>query len=137
MPTGESLPDLTALADGPLAEMAAHHGVTVAEVRRRVTAQPKPVDHDAVVDLYISGLTAQEVALRLGCAVTTVRRHVRDVGVGRRVRPFDIDDIARRYSAGQSLAEIAAAVGSGNGAVGKALQRAGVPRRPRTMRYRE
>jgi hypothetical protein len=135
-------PDPFDLEDGRLDELAARHGLTIAEMRRMTRRLPKgedrparPVyDHQAIVDLYLTGLTTERVAQQIGCSVKTVRRQVREARVSR-ARRLDIDDIARRYQAGQSTIEIGAAIGSSTGAVSNAMRRAGIPGRPRTTRY--
>jgi hypothetical protein len=123
-----------ALPDGRLDEVAAHHGLTIAEVRRMRRRLPKgqdrparPVyDHRAIVDLYCTGLTTEQVALQIGCSVKTVRRQVRRAGVGR-VRRLDVDDIARRYQAGAVHDRDRGNDRVGHEAVSNAMQRARDP----------
>jgi hypothetical protein len=153
VPPADRLPAPSTLGDGRLDELAARHGVTIAEVRRMVGPQrierrvaATVVDTEEAVDPSQAGTleTAAEepaalddgrlaeLAASLGVTVGDVRRMVelaprRD---GRYRGRLDVDEVRRRYEAGESLAGIGAAMGASDTTVRHAMARVGIPTRP-------
>jgi hypothetical protein len=155
VPTAHSLPNPSTLEEGRLDELAARHGVTIAEVRRLMGAEQieRPrvaavVDNDGVLgpseaggppmiiaeDLFaLDAGRLEELAATLSVTVGDVRRMIGVAGP-RRDGPYggrlDVHEIRRRYEAGESLAEIGAAMGASDTTVRNAMVRAGIPTRP-------
>jgi hypothetical protein len=94
VPVADPFPDPSSLEDGRLDELAARYGVRIATVRRWATIDRRPVDHDAIIELYVSGLTGEEVARHAAPIPTDpgqagARRSAQDTtpdGVSRTVR---------------------------------------------------
>jgi hypothetical protein len=153
--TGETLPDLSTIDDGRLDELAARHGVTVADVRRSMgpqqtgrsgnaaegsatpiaaedpvdpRAQARAVASEAPSDLEDGRL--EDLAASLGLAIGDVRRMIEGGRPRRQWRHLDVEEIRRRYEAGASLAAVGAAMGVSYTAVRSAMIKAGIPRRP-------
>jgi hypothetical protein len=150
VPTADPPSDPSAPEDGRLDELAAHHGVTIGEVRRMMgppeIERPNAtvVDTDEVVrPSHVGPLNTtaeepavlgndrlEELAASLGVTVDDVRRMV-ELAPPRTYRGrLDVDEIRRRYEAGESLAEIGAAMGASDTTVRNAMVRAGIPTRP-------
>jgi hypothetical protein len=135
-------PDLSTLEDGRLDELAARHGLTVAEVRRMTMSRRRkrrrrrrPPDVDEVVRRYQAGGSLKTVGRAMGITADAVRTALIQAGVPRRPAVLsprsgcDPDDIRRRYEAGQSVYAIARTLGSTEHLVRKALERARLERR--------
>jgi hypothetical protein len=145
--------DPSSLEDGRLDELAAKHGLTIAEVRRMMGPQQikRPsaaaLDTDEVVSPSQAGEPlepaaedpvaldegwVEELAAGLGMTVGDVARMIDGAGPrrdGRYRGRLDVDEIHRRYQAGESLAEIGAAMGASDTTVRHAMVRAGIPTR--------
>jgi hypothetical protein len=154
MPAADLPADPSTLEDGRLDELAARHGVTIAEVRRMVGPQQTErrgaaaVDTDEVVHPSQasappmaaaeepSSLDAgrlKELAASLGVTLGDVARMIDGAGPRRDERyrgRLDVDEVRRRYQAGESLAEIGAAMGASDTTVRHAMVRTGIPTRP-------
>jgi len=139
------------LEDGRLDELAARHGVTIAEVRRM--GGPQRIERPRVAVVVpdegpseagppMTGAEEpaapdegplEELAASLGVTVGDVRRMIEVAGPrpdGRYRGRLDVSEIRRRYEAGESLAEIGAAMGASDTTVRNAMVRVGIPTRP-------
>jgi DNA-binding CsgD family transcriptional regulator len=87
-----------------------------------------------LAELYLSGVTQQDLVKRFQTSPITVQRTLMRAGVPSRgpgckpkvFSPDEIRDIAQRYASGQSQEEIAKALQASQGRICKALRRAGV-----------
>jgi hypothetical protein len=144
---------LSALEDGRLDDLASRHGVTIADVRRRMGPQRIEHPHAAAVDTdevlsppqagespvaaeessALDDGRLEELAASLGVTVGDVVRMIEVAGPrrdGRYRGRLDVEEIRRRYQASESLAEIGAAMSASGTAVRHAMIRAGIPTRP-------
>jgi hypothetical protein len=148
------------LEDGRLDELAARHGLTIAEVRRMLG--PQQIERpsasavlDGVVDPSQAGALPvaaaeepaafdndrlEELAASLGVTMGDIVRMIEVAGPrrdGRYRGRLDVDEIRRRYEAGESVAGIGAAMGASDTSVRHAMVRAGIPTRPGPRPARE
>jgi DNA invertase Pin-like site-specific DNA recombinase len=144
VPSADRSPDPSTLDDGRLDELAARHGVTIAEVPRTTTGRRynlgrprRPADLDEVVRRYQAGASLKTIGRELGVSPDAVRTALIHAEVPRRPAVLaprsgpDTDEVRRRYAAGESVYAIARTLGSTEHLVRKAIERAGMERRPR------
>ena len=102
------------------------------EVRENRILSPAEVAE--LVAVYRSGVSARELARRLGLHRDTVARHLERAGVVKRERikmtPARVERAAELYAAGWSTQRIGTELGASAGAVCRALKKAGVRMRP-------
>jgi helix-turn-helix protein len=100
--------------------------------------------HRQAVNLYQSGNTCREIAVKLGCSPATVSRlmkeaDVKPVAKGTRTkglpdlsrRKFDRSEAIGMYQAGRSTTQIGVALGASPAAIAKALTNSGLELRDR------
>jgi hypothetical protein len=142
--------ELDALGDGPLAELAARHRVTIAAIREALTTGPSPpssrrtsLDLEEIRRHYEAGLSIAQVARSMGTSPGAVHSAMIRGGLLRRLQGprlpggrrgpagrLDADEIRRRARAGETVAEIADAMNASLTGVRQVLARIGVtPRR--------
>lgn len=99
-----------------------------------------PVTVDQVRDLYLSGMTAKQIAEHFGCALGTVRsrlaegavpmRTVSSWAAGRKPIPVDLDQMRGLASQGMSTREIGEAMGVSEETIRSRMVDLGIPRLP-------
>jgi DNA-binding transcriptional ArsR family regulator len=104
--------------------------------RPRVAVARAAVRRDRVGELRAQGLSAAEIARRLGISPPTVSYHLRALGEvadARCARRYDWAAIGRAYDGGLSAAECRTAFGCSAAAWRSAVQRGDIVPRPRAM----
>jgi DNA-directed RNA polymerase specialized sigma24 family protein len=101
---------------------------------KRVLRRLAPNQIEELIQGYVEGVPADELAAKFDVDQSTVQKHARRHGVphrSTRLGPVQTEEAARLYLAGQSLAKLSDHFGVATDTVALALRRAGVALRPR------
>jgi len=97
-------------------------------------------DDEKIENMYLSGVSASEIAVKIGSCATTVFNRLKLLGIIRRKTSLglmqDKDKISEMYLSGESMSDIAYHFKTTYQSIGQVLTKAGITNRPKSGRGR-